>query len=134
MGNRLLSVPTVTINNDTMEITPNSVSYDGGEGQIMVMSVSAGGGVTRSVHAVNAETQIGKVTFDMKLTEDLDAKIAIWKEDVGANSIQITQDAGNGNSITLSFDNMSLINDVSRNPTPDGNTTLEWQGDKMGIQ
>ena len=134
MGNKTLSVPTVIVNNETITIVPNSMTYDGGEGEVTVRAASAGGGNTTSVHSQNAETQIGKVKFDAFLTPDLDAKIAIWKEQVGANSIQVIQRADGGDSVTLSFDNMSLMNAVERQSSADGVTSLEWEGDRMGIQ
>lgn len=134
MGNKTLSVPTVIVNNETISIVPNSFNYDGGEGEVTVRTASAGGGSTVSVHSQNAETQIGKCKFEVFLTPGLDAKIAEWKEAVGANSIQVIQRADAGESVTLSFDNMSLVNAVERAASADGTTSLEWEGDRMGIQ
>lgn len=136
MGNKTLSVPTVIINNETISIVPNSFTYDGGEGEITVRAASAGGGNTTSVHSQNAETQISKCKFDLFLTPGIDQYIASWKENIGSNSIQVIQRApgGNGDSVTLSFDNMSLMNAVERQASADGVTSLEWMGDRMGIQ
>lgn len=134
MGNKTLSVPTVIINNETIAIVPNSFTYDGGEGEVTVRAASAGGGNTTSVHSQNAETQIGKCKFDIFLTPGVDQYIAAWKENVGSNSIQVIQRAAGGDSVTLSFDNMSLTNAVERQASADGVTSLEWQGDRMGIQ
>lgn len=134
MGNRTLSVPTVIINNETYSIVPNSFMYDGGEGEINVRSASAGGGNSTSVHSQNAETQIGKCKFDVFLVPGLDSDIATWKENVGANSIQAIQRAGDGESVTLSWDNCSLVNAVEREASADGVTSLEFEGDRMSIQ
>ena len=134
MGNITLSVPTIIINNETIAIVPNSFMYDGGEGEVTVRAASAGGGNTTSVHSQNAETQIGKCKFDVFLTPATDTAIAIWKERVGANSIQVIQRDTGGESVTLSFDNMSLINAVERAASADGVTSLEFEGDRMGIQ
>lgn len=134
MSNKTLSVPTVIVNNETMSIVPNSLTYNGGEGEIMVRAASAGGGSTTSVHSQNAETQISNVKFDVYPKPETDSYIATWKENVGANSIQIIQRVVGGDSITLSFDNMSLINSVERAASADGVTSLEWAGDRMGIQ
>lgn len=134
MGNKTLSVPTVIVNNETLAIVPNSFTYDGGEGEINVRAASAGGGNTTSVHSQNAETQIGKCKFDIFLTPGVDQYIAQWKENIGSNSIQVIQRAPGGDSVTLSFDNMSLMNAVERNASADGVTSLEWSGDRMGIQ
>lgn len=134
MGNRTLSVPTVIINNETYSIVPNSFMYDGGEGEINVRSASAGGGNSTSVHSQNAETQIGKCKFDVFLVPGLDSDIATWKENVGANSVQAIQRAGDGESVTLSWDNCSLVNAVEREASADGVTSLEFEGDRMSIQ
>jgi hypothetical protein len=134
MGNQILSVPSVIVNNETWAIVPNSFMYDGGEGEITVKAASAGGGTTTSVHAQNAESMIGKCKFDVFLTTDLDSKIATLKEAVGANSIQAIQRAASGEAVTLSFDNMSLVNPVEREASADGVTSLEFEGDQMSIQ
>lgn len=134
MGNKTLSVPTVIVNDETIAIVPNSFTYDGGEGEVTVRAASAGGGNTTSVHSQNAETQIGKCKFDVFLVPGLDSYIAVWKENVGANRIQVIQRAPGGDSVTLSFDNMSLMNAVERTASADGVTSLEFEGDRMGIQ
>lgn len=134
MGNITLSTPTIIINNETYQIVPNSFMYDGGEGEINVRSASAGGGASSSVHSRDAETQIGKCKFDAFLVPGLDADIATWKDQIGANSIRAIQRAGSGDAVTLSWDNMSLINPVEREASADGVTSLEFEGDAMSIQ
>lgn len=134
MSLRTLSTPAIIINNETYPIVPNSFTYDGGEGEITVRAASSGGGSTQSVHSQNAETQIGSCKFDVYLTTTLDRSIAQWKENIGANTIQAIQRNGSGQSVTLSFDNMSLVNAVERDAGADGVTSLEWLGDQMSIQ
>jgi hypothetical protein len=134
MGNVTLSTAASVVNNETIKIVPNSAVYDGGEGEINVRSASAGGGSSSSVHSQNAETKIGKFKFDVFLTSDLDQKIATWKENIGANSIQANQGSQGNDSISLSFDNMSLVNLVEREVSADGVTSLEFEGDPMSIQ
>lgn len=134
MGNIVLSVPTVIVNNETITIVPNSFMYDGGEGEIKVRSASAGGGNSSSVHSQDAETQIGKCKFDVFLVPELDKKIAEWKESIGANSVQAIQRNETGEAVTLSWDNMSLINPVEREASADGVTSLEFEGDRMSVQ
>ena len=134
MANVTLSVPTVIINNETYKIVPNSFVYDGGEGEINVRSASAGGGNSASVHSQNAETQIGKCKFDIFLLPGVDADIAEWKENIGANNVKAIQRSESGDSVTLSWDNMSLVNPVERQASSDGVTSLEFEGDRMSIQ
>ena len=134
-GNITLSVPTVIVNNETWAIVPNSFKYDGGEGEINVRAASAGGGNSSSVHSQDAETQIGKCSFDIYLVPGVDNKVATWKENVGANRVQaIQRQPQTGESETLSWDNMSITNAVERNASADGVTSLEWEGDQMSKQ
>jgi len=134
MGNIALSVPTIVLNNETIPIVPNSFTYDGGEGEINVRAASGGGGQITSVHAVDAESKLGKCKFDVFLTPDMDSQIATWKENVGANSIQAVQRTQSGDGATLSWDNMSLAGAIEREASADGVTSLEFIGDPMAIQ
>ena len=131
MAGNSISNPTVVVNNETIYIVPNSLKYDGGEGEINVRAASAGGGSVESIHSVNAESKISKVSFDVFLKDDLDGKIATWKSRAGANSIEFTQATGLTGYVSRSFDKMSLTNLVERNASADGVVTLEWAGDPM---
>jgi hypothetical protein len=130
MGNRVLSVPTIIVNNETWQIVPNSFKYDDGEGEINVRSASTGGGRSTSVHAQNAETMIGKCSWDMFLTTDLDGKIKELKEAIGANSVQAIQRGASGEAVTKSWDNASLVNSIEREASADGVVSLEMEGDQ----
>lgn len=131
---RALSTPQVNINNVNIAIVPNSLRYDGGEGEVNVRTASAGGNSVESVHTSNAETKIGKVMIDVYLDTELDAFIAVWKGAIGENSISFSERFDNGTAVTRSFDRMSLINNVERNASADGVTSLEFEGDPMTIQ
>ncbi len=132
-SNTVLSTPSIIVNNDVWAIVPNSFKYAGGEPEISVRSASAGGGTSSSVHAINAETQIGKCSFDMYLTSDLDSKIAVLKENVGSNAVAAVQKFSDGTSVVLSFNNMSVTNIVEREASADGVTSIEMEGDAMSI-
>jgi hypothetical protein len=125
-----LSVPSVIANNETIAIVPNSFTYDGGEGEINVRAASGGGNNVESVHSVNAEGKIGKCSFDVYLTPDMDSKIRTWKNNVGQNVIQVVQRLSGG-AVTRSFARMSLMNQVERNASSDGVVSLEFAGDPM---
>ncbi len=131
---RALSVPQVNINNVNYRIVPNSLRYDGGEGEINVRAASGGGNNAESVHTSNAESKIGRVVFDVYLDADLDSAIAEWKQDIGLNSISFSERFQDGTAVTRSFDRMSLMNRVERNASADGVTSLEFEGDPMSIQ
>ena len=131
---RALSVPQVNVNNVNIRIVPNSLRYDGGEGEINVRAASGGGNEIETVHTSNAETKIGKVIFDVYTTSDIDSAIAEWKADIGLNAISFSERFNDGSAITRSFDRMSLMNAVERQASADGVTSLEFEGDPMTIQ
>ena len=126
-----LSVPSVIANNETIAIVPNSFTYDGGEGEINVRAASGGGNNVESVHSMNAEGKIGKCSFDVYLTPDMDSKIRAWKNNIGQNVIQVVQRLSGGGAVTRSFARMSLMNQVERNASSDGVVSLEFAGDPM---
>jgi hypothetical protein len=110
---------------------PNSFTYDGGEGEITVRAASSGGMISESVHSVNAESFTGKCKFDLFLTTGVDAKVKDWKERVGANSVKALQRSERGETVELSWDNMSLVNIIEREASADGVTSFEFEGDRM---
>lgn len=131
MSRTTLSTPQVTVNNNTVAIVPNSLTYDGGEGQINVRAASSGGAGVESVHSGDAETRIGKVMFDIYLKDETDGFISTWKSQL--NVISFGQASAGGVSTTRTFRNMSLVNDVERNAAADGVVSLEFEGDPMTL-
>lgn len=133
MGRTALSVPSLVINNVTIPIVPNSLKYDGGEGEINVRTASAGGEQVDIITTVNAENKIGMVMFDVFTTTDLDTKIADWKTRIGANTVQFNQNIG-GLPNARSFDNMSITDGVERDASADGVTSIKFMGGQMVAQ
>jgi len=131
MGNVTLSVPGIVVNGENIAIVPNSFKYDDGEGEINVRAASMGGRKSSSVHSENAESHIGKCSFDIFLTPDVDAKIKRWKKKVGDNDIQAVQKSESNESVTKSWRNLSLVNSVEREASADGVTNLEFEGDSV---
>jgi hypothetical protein len=129
-----LSAPTIIVNGDKYKIIPNSLKYQGGEGEINVRAASGGGQDVESVHTVNVEDKISMVSFDMFVTTDTDKNIAEWKNNVGANVIEFVQVLPNRNSIERAFPSMSLTNHPEREASADGAVTVEFKGDPMLAQ
>lgn len=133
MARTALSVPNLVINNVTIPIVPNSLKYDGGEGEINVRTASAGGEQVDIITTVNAENKIGMVMFDVFTTTDIDTKIADWKNRIGANTVQFNQNIG-GLPNARSFDNMSITDGVERDASADGVTSIKFMGGQMVAQ
>lgn len=101
-----LSNPTVLINNISVAVVPNSVSYTEGKGEQMVRVQSAGGGSVQSVLSNNVETNLSTVKMSLFPTAENIALILTWKNNANANAISIT-----GSGLTRSFTNAALTSD-----------------------
>ncbi len=133
MSTKVISVPQVLINDDVYRIVPNSFVYDAGDLEINVRAASSGNGQVVSVHTENAEGAISKCSFDVYLDNNLDANIATWKREVGANTIKVVESSTTGDNFVRTFPGMSLTARIDRNASADGVTSLEWLGDQMVI-
>ena len=131
MSIRALSNPQVEVNNQNIAIVPNSLSYQGGEGDINVRAASGGGDSVQTVHTVDAESKISKVMFDVYMTIELDALISEWKGTPGGVVVAFSELLGDGDTLVRTFNGMSLMNHPERNPTADGVVSLEFMGDPM---
>lgn len=130
MAFKAIATPEVIVNGDKIAIVPNSLSYNAGEGEINVRAASSGGGISESVHTVDAEAQVGMVKFQMFNTPELDGQIANWKQSIGENAISFAEQIG-GEQFIRQAPGMSLVNAVEREIGADGTTELEFQGDQF---
>jgi len=130
MARVALSVPEILVNDEKISIVPNSFTYDKGEPEITVRAASAGNGGSESVHTVNAESAFSEPSFSVHVTNENDARIRQWKDNIGANVIKAVQRVPGGNDIVLTFPGQSLTNKPSREAAADGVTSLEFKGDQ----
>jgi len=130
MAQKPLNNPTLVVNNETIDIIPGSLTYNGGELEVSVKAGSSGGGKTETYHFEDASTGIGMVKFKVYNTKDIDGKIAEWKANTAINAASFFQKVGSGNA-KRNFTGMSLVNSIERGTGPDGEVELEFQGDQM---
>lgn len=123
-----LSVPTVRVNNNVVEIVPNSYSYVPGDGDTNVRAASSGGGNSSSVHTQDAETQFSKIMFSVYPRQTEIALIRAWKANVGGNTVEHFQRAG---GIAEAFKNVSVTNDPDVKAAADSVIAIEMAGDKL---
>lgn len=133
MAGRTLSVFAIRINDELIEIVPNTFVYQGGEGETNVRASSAGSGNATSVHSEDAETQISMCKFEVYPTDEIDSKLRTWKRNVGINVIKATEGGGRLKPVVRVFPGMSLVNHPERNATADGTIELEFKGDQMTL-
>lgn len=127
MSNVALSVPGIAVNNIPIEIVPNSFKFVMGKGETNVRSASAGGGASRSIHTENAETKIGKMSWEMYVTDDNIELISGWKANIGTNFVSAQQPVTNPKS----GGSMSMVNDPDFEASADGVVAVEFEGDPL---
>lgn len=66
-----ISSPTITANNQALEIVPNTCTYTEGFGEYTQRVASAGGGSTNIVFSENAEMKKSKLTFEVYATAEM---------------------------------------------------------------
>lgn len=123
-----LSNPSVQVNDDTIAIVPNSLSYKKGKGDVQVRAQSAGGNSVETVLTENAETKVSMVKFSLFLTDTNRQLIDAWQENrySGGNTIKFSQ---RGSNVPLAFVNMNVTIDPELSVGADGSVEIEFMGD-----
>tara|TARA_R110000851_G_scaffold134568_1_gene269871 strand:- start:779 stop:1168 length:390 start_codon:yes stop_codon:yes gene_type:complete len=123
-----LSNPTVEINDETIAIVPNSLTYKRGAGDVTVRTQSAGGDSVESVITEDAETKISNVKFSLLLTDKNLDFVRTWQGSRfdGGNTIKLSQ---RGSTQPLSFANMQVVSDPEYSVGADGSVEVEFMGD-----
>jgi hypothetical protein len=126
-NNRVISVPSIFVNNEPISIVPNSFKFKLGKGETNVRAASVGGGASVSIHSENAESQVGEIKFAMYTTTDNIARVNLWKSNTGANAVQAIQRS----QVPISLQNASMTNDPEIEATADGKMEVEFKGDSI---
>jgi len=119
-----LATPTVAVDDDTVEIVPNSLKYKLGKGDINIRTQQAGPTVT-TIANEDAETKLSMVGFSVILTELSDVQIDEWLEARTSGGVTIEFFDG---SIARSFSKMVLVTDPERQTGSEGSVELDFQG------
>ena len=94
MALKILTNPTVKINNVTMTPKANSVTVTSGKGEKTVKGVSAGGGFSDVAVSEDIETRVGKIKMSFYTTKDNTELLRTWQAidlNIG-NVISVTED------------------------------------------
>lgn len=128
MAQNALSNPSVQINDETIAIVPNSLTYKRGAGDVSVRAQSAGGDSVEAVVTENAETKISMVKFNMYLTDTNREAIRGWQNNRfnGGNTIRFSE---RGSTEPLSFTGMNVTTDPEYSIGADGSVEVEFMGD-----
>ncbi len=127
MAERGLARPSVEINDEVIEIKPNSLSYKGGAGEITVRRQSAGGGAGSNVITKDAESEVAMVKFSLISTASNAARVEQWgrlSEELNGVVIRLT-DAG----LTKVFRQARLTTDPEIAIGADADYEVVFEGD-----
>ena len=116
-----ISDPEIVVNDITVFVVPNSVSYKSGKGEKSVKVQSAGNGNTVPVPSQNVETKKGMIKFSVFSTVQAIALKEQWQNSVGGNVIEL-------GSVNKTMNRGTMINDPEINLTDDGTVELEFEG------
>ena len=119
-----LATPTVVINDDTIEIAPNSLKYKMGKGDVNIRTQQAGTSVTTIVNE-DSETKLSMVGFSLILTSTSDVQVDKWLEARTSGGVTIEFFDG---TISRSFSGMVLVSEPERTTGSEGSVELEFQG------
>ena len=116
-----ISDPSVVVNDITVNVVPNSVSYKSGKGEQSVKVQSAGNGLVSVVTSTNVETKKGMVKFSVYSTEQAIALKELWQSNGGGNVIEL-------GSVNLTMSQGTMVTDPEITLSDDGKVELEFQG------
>jgi hypothetical protein len=125
MAERILSTPSIVVNNENIKIKPNSFIYTEGFGEYVKRTESAGGGSVSTVSARNLETAKSMIKFTLEPLAVNADKIREWKNNFDNNVIQATGIDG----FTRSFTSAIMTTDPEIGLSADGEIPLEWESD-----
>lgn len=129
VSTKVLSTPTLIINNQPVYIVPNSATYIEGFGEQQVKTQSAGGGSIQNVFIDNAESKFSTFKFSLHPTSDNIALARSWKANGNANAVSMTGQNENGVYFTRSFQHAALTNNFEVGLGADKTIDLEWASD-----
>lgn len=128
----VLANPQVVVNNITLAIKPNSLSFTEGFGEQLVRAASAGGAQAIQILADNIEDNFSDVKFALDPTLENIENARLWKSQPGQNVISVTGTVTDGNvtaTFSRSFTKASLTNNYEVPLGSDTQIDLEFKSD-----
>ena len=120
---KTLSNPTVEVNDDTISILPNSLSYKEGQGDRNVRAESAGGNSIVPIVTVNAETKLSMCKFKLSNTAQHLNQVKEWIAAEDGVTISLSE-----GDIQVAFREMVVITEPERAIGADGELEIDFQG------
>jgi hypothetical protein len=121
---RSLQDPQITINNEVIQIVPNSAVLKLGLGETTTEVVSAGNGNTDVVNGSNVETKKSMLSFGLKNTGDNIALYKRLKVLIGGLTVSIAEST----DLNTIIKTATIMNDPEFTFSNDSNITVEIEG------
>lgn len=119
-----ISDPSVTVNDITVNVVPNSVKYKSGKGEKNIKVQSAGNGNISTVTSTDITTAKGMVSFEVQSTVQSILLKEQWQGVSGGNVIEL-------DSVNLTMPNSTMTNDPEINLTDDGTIEIVFEGSAL---
>lgn len=128
-----LSDPSVIINNEAVNVAPNSVEVDDGLGEQTVLAQSAGNGKVSTVYANNVETNIGEIKFSFRNTPENYNYARALKGNLNRNVVVVAGTTPDGQSVTRTMTEAAFTNKLSAKFSQDGLIDVVMNGNKTTL-
>ena len=120
--------PQVEVNNSSVAIKANSLTFTEGEGETTVEIAPVGNGQYTVVISDNAENKKGMCKFELHATKSNIDKARGWKKNPGQNVIALSGKTLDNKIFSRTFNYMTLTNDYEVGLQTDGSLSIEWEG------
>ena len=120
-----LATPQLVVNNVTIAVVPNSVSFTEGFGKQEMRVQSAGGNVVQEIYTEDVSENLSDIKWQMVNTIENIELIRTWKTNRNANAITINSVV---EDFTRSFRNVALLNNYEVKLGADTMIELEFKG------
>jgi hypothetical protein len=117
----------ITVNNDSVGIVPNSLSFNEGFGEQNILAVSDGGGKVSQVFSNNLETNFANVSFTLRTTTENIEKARAWKIAGNTNVIIIAGEDADGNDFIRTFTQAAMTLDYQVQIQAEGTIGVEFK-------
>lgn len=122
---KTLANPTIQVNDSTISILPNTLSYKSGKGNVTSRAQSAGGNSISIVVTEDATTKVSMVKFKMINTKTNIELVEGWQDNSQTTGNTIRFSDGD---LTKSFRAMNIEEDPEIMLTSDGEIDLVFKG------
>lgn len=119
----------LSINNDTIAYSPNTLKYTEGRGEQNIRAASGGGGQVEQIYSNDIESNFSDISVEIPATvRNIDLALQ-WKENQNQNVITIVGSTPEG-SLTRTFTQAALLSNYQVELGTETNISLEFKANQ----